>query len=138
MAANLAPVYVNDARITLQGDPKPNVWKIIEVLGKQPNDCEVVRLQGQMDVQGKTLSPNDVIDRTSGADSPVYLKCIDRNDPSSAGFKGKAAPAGKFGTTPTSSPAKPTMKGHDKGPQEESATAGKGEPTFGTSEEADY
>ena len=36
MAAQLAPVYVNDTRVTLQGDPNPQVSKIVTCWGKSP------------------------------------------------------------------------------------------------------
>ncbi len=84
MATNLAPVYVNDNRVTLQGDPKPQVSKIIEACGKQPNAVEIVRLTSRKDVQGKILKPEEFIDRAAAEGQPVYLKCVDRNEPSSA------------------------------------------------------
>ncbi len=97
MATNLAPVYVNDSRVTLQGDPKPQVSKIMEACGKAADTFDVVRLRKQNDSQGTTCMPEDVIDRTAQVNEPVYLKCIDRDAPKTAGIGRKEQmPSGKF------------------------------------------
>src|SRR5262245_51711954 len=77
MAANLAPVYVNNDRVTLQGDPRPNVAKIVTTLGKKPENVRVVLLSAQGDRDGSPLSSNEVIDRSANAQTPIYLKCFE-------------------------------------------------------------
>ncbi len=77
MAANLAPVYVNDERVTLQGDPKPVVSKIVEASGKKPDNVHVVRLKNQADTDGKPIALGEFIDRNTTSNAPVYLKCFE-------------------------------------------------------------
>src|SRR5690348_4308005 len=74
---NLAPVYLNDARVVLQGDPKPKVARIVTAGGKTPTNCEVVRLANQTDAKGTPLGLEDIIDRTR-TNAPVYLKAVEK------------------------------------------------------------
>lgn len=74
MAANLAPVFLDDTRVQLQGDPKPQVSKIVVAGGLQPDAVQVVRLRSQSDTEGRPLSLEDVIDRTAQSAAPVYLR----------------------------------------------------------------
>lgn len=75
MATNLAPVYLDDARVQLQGDPRPKVAKIVAAGGKVVgDDVEVVRLRDPADERGTPLRLEDVIDR-AGQPGPVYLRC---------------------------------------------------------------
>ncbi len=74
MVAQLAPVYLDDNRVTLQGDPKPKVSKILLAGGKEGTDFEVVRLRSQDDNEGTTVGADEVIDRTAQSDYPVYLR----------------------------------------------------------------
>lgn len=71
MAADLAPVYLDDTRVTLQGDPRPKVAKILQA-GGRPTDARVV-LQGAAG-QPRALGPDEVIDRTVGPSQPVHLR----------------------------------------------------------------
>ncbi len=76
MAATLAPIYVNDERVALQGNPKPAVSAIVTAWGKRPQPVEVVRLRSRTDSQGQRLRSAEVIDRTATAE-PVYLRCTE-------------------------------------------------------------
>ena len=67
MTAGLAPVYLDDTRVTLQGDPRPKVAKILQA-GGHPTDALVVRVEG-----GQALGPDEVIDRTTAL-GPVHLR----------------------------------------------------------------
>lgn len=85
MPTNLAPVYLDDARVQLQGDPKPRVSKIVAAGGKSfDEDVVVVRLREQGDAKGSPVRLEDVIDRAH-QDGPVYLRCVP-NGPSEASF----------------------------------------------------
>lgn len=76
MPTNLVPVYLDDARVQLQGDPKPRVSKIIAAGGKAVDeDVVVVRLREQSDAKGSPVRLEDVIDRAH-QDGPVYLRCV--------------------------------------------------------------
>jgi hypothetical protein len=76
MPTNLAPVYLDDARVQLQGDPKPRVSKIVAAGGKAVDgDLVVVRLRDQGDAKGSPIQLEDVIDRAQ-QDGPVYLRCV--------------------------------------------------------------
>lgn len=81
MAANLAPVFLDDARVSLQGDPRPNVKKIVIAVGKSPDDCTVYQLSSQGDTAGRQLGMDEVIDRTLQVDAPVYLRCETQSEP---------------------------------------------------------
>lgn len=78
MTTNLAPVYLDDARVQLQGDPRPQVSKIVTAGGKQLDGAtRVVRLRDQSDEDGTPVRLEDVIDRAQGP-QPVYLRCVDQ------------------------------------------------------------
>ena len=122
MAANLAPVYLDNERVTLQGDPKPKVAKIVEAGGRRPDKVQVVRLKSQTDFEGKPVRLEDVIDRTLQSNNPVYLKCVDKENPASAGTaRGKQ----KEWRAPTSGGTGSASAGPAEIPEEESY------PTFG-------
>lgn len=76
MATNLAPVYLDDTRVQLQGDPRPKVSKIVQAGGKGAEQgLQVVRLHDQADEQGEPVRLEDVIDRAEGGPA-VYLRCV--------------------------------------------------------------
>lgn len=77
MAISLAPIYLDDKRVSLQGEPKPKVFKILEADGRRAENFQVVQLVAQGGEQKRVLRPDDVIDRTQHADQGVYLKCIE-------------------------------------------------------------
>jgi hypothetical protein len=71
MAADLAPVYLNDTRVTLQGDPRPKVAKILQA-GGRPSDARVLRFEGSN--PGPSLGPDEVIDRTGAPSRAIHLR----------------------------------------------------------------
>jgi hypothetical protein len=76
MASNLAPVYLDDARVTLQGDPRPQVSKILEAGGRALGPSfQVVRLREAAGADGHPIGLDDVIDREK-AITPVYLRVL--------------------------------------------------------------
>lgn len=75
MATGLAPVYLDDARVQLQGDPRPKVSKIVAAGGKSAGHVRIVRLASLADEQGEPVQFDDVIDR-SQQQAPVYLRSI--------------------------------------------------------------
>ena len=97
----LAPIYLDNQPVGLQGDPKPQVSKIITASGKRPESVEVRRLMSQADTQGKTMKPDEVIDRTASSTTPIYLK--------SAPKQGKPTNPGGV----TVSPVKPISPGQE-------------------------
>lgn len=82
MPTNLAPIFLDDARVQLQGDPKPRVSKIVALGGKATDgDLVVVRLRSQGDAKGSPIKLEDVIDRAQQTDA-VYLRCVPSNEAS--------------------------------------------------------
>ncbi|MFA5945005.1 MAG: hypothetical protein WC876_11140 [Candidatus Thermoplasmatota archaeon] len=121
MAANLAPIFVNNERVTLQGEPRPAVAKIVAASGKSAEKVQVVRLKRQTDSNGRPMQLDDVIDRTQQADSPVYLKFLE--------------PEGAVGTTPEwkdpASTVSATEPNEGKSPFGSSAQADQGAAGYG-------
>src|SRR5688572_11093199 len=82
MASNLAPVYLDDARVTLQGDPRPQVAKILQAGGRPASQgVQVVRLREAAGADGHPIGLDEVIDREK-AITPVYLRILkEGNEP---------------------------------------------------------
>src|SRR5687767_6092309 len=77
MASSLAPVYLDDARVALQGDPRPQVAKILQASGREaPEGALVLRLREASGADGQPVGLGDVIDREK-ATSPVYLRVVE-------------------------------------------------------------
>ncbi|MBI2078917.1 MAG: hypothetical protein HYT80_11205 [Euryarchaeota archaeon] len=74
--AELAPVFVNASRVSLGGEPKPKVSKIVKAAGKNPETVHVRRLRDKNDAEGTPVQLAEVIDRTQET-NPVFLKCIE-------------------------------------------------------------
>lgn len=74
----LAPIYLDNEPVGLQGDPKPMISKILAASGKKAETFEVRRLLNQSDLEGKPCRPEDIIDRTAQATTPIYLKSVDK------------------------------------------------------------
>lgn len=97
MASNLAPVYLDDARVTLQGDPRPQVAKILQAGGHAAGQGLVVlRLREAAGADGHPIGLEEVIDREK-AIAPVYLRILKETE---AGAKAGHAAAG----SPTKAP----------------------------------
>jgi hypothetical protein len=76
MASNLAPVYLDDTRVTLQGDPRPQVVKILQAGGAATADGIVVlRLQEAAGAAGQPIGLDEVIDREK-AIAPIHLRVV--------------------------------------------------------------
>lgn len=75
----LTPVYVNHKRVRLQGDPQPQVKKIVIVTGREPEMVRVFRLQSKDDPEGAPLSIEEFIDRTQPEEA-VWLKLIEMEE----------------------------------------------------------
>ena len=104
MPANLAPVYLDDTRVQLQGDPRPPVSKIVQAGGKG-RDVKVVRLASLEDDRGSPVGLDEVIDRTARAE-PVYLRTkadFARDESSGLGEQFGAARTGMAGQGATDS-----------------------------------
>lgn len=71
MASQLAPVYLDDTRVFLQGDPAPAVAKVLAAGGK-------AGAQVQREGREGPLQPDEVLDR-SGAE-PIRLRVLDRGE----------------------------------------------------------
>lgn len=69
----LATVYLDNQPISLQ-DARPKVSAILFASGK-PNATDVKVLQSRSDTQGKPLRPEEIVDRTSEPNKPIYLTC---------------------------------------------------------------
>ncbi|MBI2077961.1 MAG: hypothetical protein HYT80_06265 [Euryarchaeota archaeon] len=98
--AELAPVYVNDARVNLQGEPRPKVSRIVRAAGQQPDRVQVRRLRDKTDNEGQPLRLEDFIDRTADTNA-VFLRCIEES-------KGAGILPGAGTPPPTMSPPTPS------------------------------
>lgn len=92
MASDLAPVYLDDARVTLQGDPRPQVSKILQAGGHDVGrSVVVVRLREASGADGHPIALDDVIDREK-AITPVYLRILKEGGKAAADAGGAGAP----------------------------------------------
>lgn len=82
MAEQLAAIYVNQAHVRLQGDPRPQIAKVVKAAGMEPKMVKVFRLQTQADAEGKALQLEEFIDRATET-NPVYLKIVSQKGPES-------------------------------------------------------
>jgi hypothetical protein len=71
MPADLAPVYLDDTRVTLQGDPRPKVAKILQAGGRPPD--ATVRLDARTG-PGRPIGADEVIDRTGTPSRAIHLR----------------------------------------------------------------
>lgn len=71
---DLAPIYLDDNRVKLQGDPKPRVAAIVKAGGKR--GVRVMRLRSPTDEEGEAIQLETVIDRASES-GPVYLRVVE-------------------------------------------------------------
>lgn len=72
MPADLAPVYLDETRVTLQGDPRPKVAKILQAGGRPP-DAAVLRSDTPSG-PGRPVGADDVIDRTGTPSRAIHLR----------------------------------------------------------------
>lgn len=112
MPADLAPVYLDGTRVTLQGDPRPQVAKILLAGGRPAGST--VRLEGAAG-GARTLGADEVVDRT-GTTLALHLRtmpAISTGLPATAGDKavgGKVQVPGEIlrGTETRSGAANPS------------------------------
>jgi hypothetical protein len=70
---NLSPVFLDNSRVTLGGDPRPHVSKILQASGKEP-ETQVLWVRAPDEDLGRQVAPDEVIDRTILASQPVHLR----------------------------------------------------------------
>lgn len=73
----LAPVFVDKQRVSLGGEPRPQVRIIVEAAGHNPESVRVMRFRGENDAEGTRLRLEDFIDRAAES-NPVFLKCLEK------------------------------------------------------------
>jgi hypothetical protein len=88
----LAPVYLDNEPVSLMGDPRPQVSKVIAATGKHPEKFDVMLLHSENDTEGKRLGLDEVIDRTEEPTKAIYLTCVEK-DQLEAGSAEGAEPA---------------------------------------------
>jgi hypothetical protein len=134
----LAPVYLDNEPVSLMGDPKPQVSKVVAATGKRPEKFDIKLLTSESDTQGETVALDYVIDRTEEPAKAIYLTAVEKESDSlgaegaeggkSTGFgsswgssKGSGnsgnAGFGKTGSTPGNQPAQPMKGGSGQGNQ---------------------
>lgn len=117
MTAELVPIFVNNERVRVQGDPNPKVSKIVVNCGKEPGQVEIFRLTSQQDMYGKRLAGNDFIDRAAEV-NPVYLRMLERE----SGRGSDGGELGKKAAQPaTEKPKAPATTGSQTPPTPPSA-----------------
>ena len=121
MDAPLAPIFVDAARVRLQGDPQPTVAKIVTAAGMSPSAVQVYRLGGADDPFGTPVAMQDVIDRTAPGESAVYLRCQAKNPPGTRPARNRAAQSEP--AEPAPMPSAPSSIGSGEEPREPSAPA---------------
>lgn len=70
---NLKPVYLDNEKVSLMGDPKPQVSKVITASGKIPKNFEVKLLASETDTVGKAVQMDFTLDRTGESTQPIWL-----------------------------------------------------------------
>lgn len=77
MNDQLAPVYLNNAPISLLGDEaRPPLSRIVLAGGQRPRDVEVQWLTSAKDTQGRPVAQEEIVDRTTDPTTPIYLRSI--------------------------------------------------------------
>src|ERR1051326_5076766 len=95
----LAPVYLDNEPVSLMGDPRPQVSKVIAATGKHPEKFDVKLLHSETDTEGKTLDLDYVIDRTEEPTKAIYLTTVEKEGGSeSVGAEGAERISGTPGT----------------------------------------
>ena len=117
--APLAAVYFDNQRVSLKGDPKPLVSKIVVAAGKSV-DVKVLRGQAAQDTRGTPLAPTDVVDRTEAPTKAIWLTS-GPSDPSKAKAAqsdvDKPAPAFAVVDTEMPEPRGPLAPDAEHGPE---------------------
>lgn len=74
----LAKVYLDNEPVELV-DPKPKVTAIL-LASDKPKDTSIQWLRSRSDPKGKTLLPEEVVDRTTEPTTPIYLTSVGAGD----------------------------------------------------------
>jgi hypothetical protein len=72
----LATVYLDNEPVTLMGDPRPPVSKIVVAGGLRPEAVHVLRGRSAHDAHGHPVALGEIIDRTKEPTTPIYLRCV--------------------------------------------------------------
>jgi hypothetical protein len=75
----LAPVYLDNQPVSLMGDPRPRVAKVVAASGRPAGSYDVVLLEDEADRSGVLVGLEDVLDRTQEPTRPIYLTCVERD-----------------------------------------------------------
>src|SRR5687767_9281867 len=81
MDEKLSVVYLDNQPIGLMEDPRPIVAKVVVASGKVPEDVRVLRGASPGDMEGTYVRSDDVIDRTTDPETPIYLISVPRELP---------------------------------------------------------
>lgn len=127
----LSPIFVNNDRVRLQGEAKPQVKQVVSTAGHDPNKTRVFRLKDQNDQEGTRMTIEEFIDRTEEPSNPVWLKCLEmareRKETGVQAYSGQATPeTGAIGGEPAPSPT--TQPTRTPSPQPEKGPAPPGRP----------
>ncbi|MEK6976235.1 MAG: hypothetical protein AABY18_07825 [Candidatus Thermoplasmatota archaeon] len=71
----LSTIYLDNERISLMGDPRPVVAKILAAGGRTPDSVIVERNASSTPSRGTPLGLADVVDRTAEPTKAIYLTC---------------------------------------------------------------
>lgn len=93
MTEKLAPIFVNDTRVRVAGDPKPPVSKVVQACGMHPQAVDVYRLDSPKEPRGRKLDLEEIIDRTAHP-NPIYLELFEREEESGHSTAGEAVEGG--------------------------------------------
>jgi len=69
----LSPVYVDDEPVSLMGDPRPSIAKIIAATGRDPKAHKLHESGDGPDLHGPALDPNLVVDRLEDPKRALYF-----------------------------------------------------------------
>jgi hypothetical protein len=117
MTDKLAPVFLDNKPVDLQ-DPMPKLSAILNASGKT-SATDVKWLQFQPNSQGKSVRPEEVLDRTSTPNVPIYL---------TSGRAAASAPAGLTAKIPPIAAPVPMKAGSDAEKDEPTESPDEAEP----------
>lgn len=72
---SLATVYLDNEVVSLMGDPRPTVGKVVAASGKRPESVQVLRAMSATDLRGKPVPLEETLDRTTEPTQAIYLTC---------------------------------------------------------------
>ncbi|HUR62226.1 MAG TPA: hypothetical protein VM286_07690 [Candidatus Thermoplasmatota archaeon] len=98
----LAPIYLDNQPVSLLGDPRPQVAKVVAAMGKHPERFDVRRLDSPAG-SGLLVDLEDILDRTAEPTKPIYLTTIEKETGLEDPGEGAAEVAGP-GTAPSTLP----------------------------------